>query len=186
MQHPSKAGEEDKNVSSPELATPVDSGAEKEPKKGLTGLITARCMTSNQDELLDASRTPSEQAGTGIQAEAELATGAVVMLKQPGCDVDGLQTRVTGKITEPDGTLLYRLEYCVEGKPLMVSGDSLEPMADGDGSGIFGSVIKATSKQLLQVLGRACPFFGPGLWTVRPEEVTPKAWRQLAQLVGEV
>ena len=182
----SRASEEDKNTSSPELATPVDSGAEEEPKKGLAGLITARCMTSNQGELLSASRTPSEQAGTDIPAEAELATGAVVMLKQPGSDVDGVQTRVTGKTTGPDGMLLYRLEYCVEGKPLMVSGNCLEPVVDGDGSGVFGSVIKATSKQLLQVLGRACPFFGPGLWTVRHEEVTPKAWRQLAQLVGEM
>ena len=47
-------------------------------------------------------------------------------------------------------------------------------------------VIRATAAQLLQVLGKACPFVGPGMWTVKREEVSPLAWRQLMRLVGEV
>ena len=47
------------------------------------------------------------------------------------------------------------------------------------------TTIKATAQQLLQVLGKACPFVGPGFWTVSREEVPDKAWRQLLRLVGE-
>ena len=39
--------------------------------------------------------------------------------------------------------------------------------------------------ELLQVLGKACPFVGPGLWTVKREEVSAIAWTQLCSLVEE-
>ena len=108
--------------------------------------------------------------------------GAVVKVQHSGSDVDGVQTRVTGKVTALDSRLLYRLEHCVEGQPLIVPrrclvAVSAEQKAEG--------VVQATAAQLLKVLGKACPFFGPGLWTVKREEVSPLAWRQLRRLVGE-
>ena len=39
--------------------------------------------------------------------------------------------------------------------------------------------------ELLQALGKACPFTEPGLWEVSKKEVSPLAWRQLMRLVGE-
>ncbi|MEL6882799.1 MAG: hypothetical protein AAFP09_19905, partial [Cyanobacteria bacterium J06607_10] len=125
-----------------------------------------------------------EEAG-GQQVGAELAMGAMVKVQQPGSDVDGVQTRVTGKATDVDGKLLYRLEHCVEGQPLMLPGDCLEVVAaEASAQGAEG-VIRATAAQLLKVLGKACPFVGPGLWAVKREEVSPLSWRQLRRLVGE-
>ena len=83
---------------------------------------------------------------------------------------------------QPDGTLLYRLEACAEGQPLLVSRDRLSVVSD---SAATADAIRATAAQLLQVLGKACPFVGPGLWTVRREEVSPLAWQQLRRLVGQ-
>ncbi|MBE9063206.1 hypothetical protein [cf. Phormidesmis sp. LEGE 11477] len=193
----SRSSEEDKNSSSEKLAVPSDSGAGGEPKKLLPELLTARWVTSTSDTDLSASRTPSEQEDKSgaKQVEAveaapeeatELAMGAVVSVQHSGSDVEGVQTRVTGKVTALDGKLLYRLEHCVEGQPLMLPGDCLVTISDKQSEQKGEGVIQATAAQLLKVLGKACPFFGPGLWTVKREEVSPLAWRQLAQLVGEM
>ena len=44
--------------------------------------------------------------------------------------------------------------------------------------------IKATAAQLLKVLGKACPFVGPGLWEIRQSEVPASAWAALLRLDG--
>ncbi|MEL6159912.1 MAG: hypothetical protein AAFR18_11890 [Cyanobacteria bacterium J06627_32] len=184
------SGDEDgKNSASPELAESLDSEAGEESEKHLTELSTAKCVTASNSQDLNASRTPSEQGvmeeAGGQQVGAELAMGAMVKVQQPGSDVDGVQTRVTGKATDVDGKLLYRLEHCVEGQPLMLPGDCLEVVAaEASAQGAEG-VIRATAAQLLKVLGKACPFVGPGLWAVKREEVSPLSWRQLRRLVGE-
>ena len=150
-------------------------------------------MTASDSNDLRPSSTPSElrleqgceQVVEGPQEAIELAMGAVVKVQQPGSDVDGIQTRVTGKVTDVDGRLLYRLEYRAEGKPLLLPGDGLVALTDEPSTQGVEGVIKATAAQLLQVLGKACPFVGPGLWKVKREEVSPLAWRQLRRLVGE-
>lgn len=182
----SRGSKEDKNSSSPELATPLNSEVEKEPERGLTELITARCVTSREDELLSASRTPSEPETSGASNRAELAMGTAVIFQQPGSVMKGIETRVTGKTTQPDGTLLYRLEECAEGKPLMVPRGCLTVVVNESAAQSQAGVIQATAAQLLQVLGKACPFVGPGFWEVRRSEVPAKAWVALQRLVGEV
>ena len=173
---------ETKSILSSEPAKPRDSRAEEGLKKHLAGLSTARWMTPIQNEDLRPSTTPSAQQSPGSIQGAELAMGTAVIFQQPGSAVEGVQTRVTGKTIRPDGTLLYRLEKCAEGKPLMVSRDCLTVVADAPRSP--QSEIKATAAQLLQVLGKACPFVGPGLWTVRRSEVSPRAWGRLLKLVS--
>ncbi len=111
--------------------------------------------------------------------------GAIVSVQHSGSDVDGVQTRVTGKVTALDGKLLYRLEHCVEGQPLIVPRRCLAAISDEQSAQQGEGVIQATAAQLLKVLGQACPFFGPGLWAVRREEVSPLVWQQLRRLVGE-
>ena len=62
--------------------------------------------------------------------------GAAVKVQRPGSAVDGVQTRVTGKTTDVDGRLLYRLEHCVEGQPLMLPGNCLVAISvDGPAKG---------------------------------------------------
>ena len=189
----SKGNEEDKNSSSPELAKPLDFETRKAPKKHLPELLTARCVTASDGNVLKPSSTPSElgleqgdaQEIEGPQEAVELAMGDIVRVQQPGSDADGIQTRVTGKATDVDGRLLYRLEHRAEGKPLMLPGDCLVAVSDAKPAQGIEGVIRATAAQLLQVLGKACPFVGPGLWTVKREEVSPLAWRQLMWLAGE-
>ena len=178
----SKASEEGKSSFSSELVEPEVAEAEREPREGLTELSTARCMTTRQDKDLSPSTPPIEQVNSTDDKQAELETGTAVIFQHSGSAGEGVGTRVTGKVTQPNGMLLYRLELCAEGKPLMVSRDCLtvvEVPRPKEG------VIQATAAQLLQVLGKACPFTGPGLWTIKREEVSPLAWRQLRRLVGE-
>ena len=185
----SRGKEEGKNSASPELAGPLDPGAVEEPKKRLAELRTVRWETPTNNNGLRPSTTPSEpgleKANDGPQEAAELAMGARVNVQHSGSDVDGVQTRVTGKTTDAEGRWLYRLEHCVESQPLMLPGDCLVAIADEKPAKGAKGVIRATAAQLLQVLGKACPFVGPGLWTVKREEVSPLAWRQLVRLVGE-
>ena len=180
----SRGNGEDKKFLSSESVGSVDSKVLEEPEKVLTELLTARSVTPIQNAALSASPTPSEPEKAGVSEETELAMGTAVIFQQPGSAVEGVETRVTGKTTQPDGTLRYRLEECAEGQPLMVTRDCLT-VVDEPGPQTAGSVIRATAAQLLQVLGKACPFAGPGLWAVKREEVPPMAWRQLMRLVGE-
>ncbi|MEM6451983.1 MAG: hypothetical protein AAF703_16920, partial [Cyanobacteria bacterium P01_D01_bin.105] len=71
-----------------------------------------------------------------------------------------------------------------EGSQAFVEGAMVQ--VPGEAGKKTGAVIKATAAQLVQVLGKACPFVGPGLWTVRRDEVTAHAWGQLCGLVGEM
>ncbi|MEL6159869.1 MAG: hypothetical protein AAFR18_11670 [Cyanobacteria bacterium J06627_32] len=66
----------------------------------------------------------------------------------------------------------------VEKVETVVTGEA-QPLSKQDG------VIRATAAQLLQVLGKACPFVGPGLWAVRRDGVSPLAWGQLMRLAEE-
>ena len=124
-----------------------------------------------------------EQLNLGVSELAELVMGTAVTFQQPGSAGEGVKTRVTGKTAQPNGTLLYRLKKGAEGQSL-VARECLTVVADE--LLVQSDVIRATAKQLVQVLGKACPFVGPGLWTVKRDEVTAKAWGQLCRLVGEV
>ena len=176
--------EEDKNSSASEPVKQNVAEAAEEPKKPPAELSTARYVTLTQSKDLSASHTPVEPEKAAADTPAELAMGAVVKVQHSGSDVDGIQTRVTGKATDENGRRIYRLEHCVDGLPLMLPGNCLEAIADEKPAKGAEGVIRATAAQLLQVLGKACPFVGPGLWTIKREEVSPLAWRQLLRLVG--
>ena len=182
----SRGSEEDKKLSSSESAVAEIAEVGKGAKKHLTELSTARCMTPSKNAALSASTPPSERADSGGSNGAELAMGTAVFFQQPGSAVERVETRVTGKTIQPDGTVLYRLEKGAKGSPLMVERSCLTVVTDeAQLVSKQADVIRATAAQLLQVLGQACPFVGPGLWTVRQENVSPLAWRQLRRLVGQ-
>ncbi|NJM99845.1 MAG: hypothetical protein HC800_24330 [Phormidesmis sp. RL_2_1] len=109
--------------------------------------------------------------------------GTAVFFQQPGSAVGRVETRVTGRTTQPDGTVLYRLEKGSEGQTLMVERSCLTVVADEAHSSRQAGVIRATAVQLLQVLGKACPFVGPGLWPVKRDEVTAEVWNSLKRLI---
>ena len=79
---------------------------------------------------LSASTPPSERADSGGSNGAELAMGTAVFFQQPGSAVERIETRVTGKTIQPDGTVLYRLEKGAKGSPLMVERSCLTVVTD--------------------------------------------------------
>lgn len=111
--------------------------------------------------------------------------GAEVMIERPGSALDGVPSRVTGKVTDEQGHLVYRLEHQVNGRAVMLPGQWLARLEDQEAQQVADTVIQATAAQLFEVLGKACPFVGPGLWTVKRSEVSAQAWGQLMRLVGE-
>ena len=182
----SSGSEKDKKLPSSESAVAKVAETERGAKKHLTELSTARWMTPTKNTVLSASTPPVERVEPGASNEAELAMGTAVFFQTAGSLVEKVETRVTGKTTQPDGTVLYRLEKGAQGSPLMVERRCLTVVTEEAQSlSKQDGVIRATATQLLQVLGKACPFVGPGLWPVKREEVSPLAWRQLRRLVGE-
>ena len=130
----------------------------------------------------------SSRALEGCEAEREgndraaavpksFAVGQRVRIVMPGGSLDGVETQVLG---QP----VYRLDYQRQGRAITLPAECLQVVEAEEKALPEGAVIRATAAQLLQVLGKACPFVGPGLWMVKREEVSPLAWQQLLRLVG--
>lgn len=188
----SSGNKEDKNLIPSETANTNLSAQSPEPEEEPTELLTARCVTSSEDKDLNLFTPPSEQpnpavpAGeqAGTRAADKLAVGQLVRIVMPSGSLDGIETRVLAKTVNVLGQPVYRLDYQRQGQAITLPAECLQ-VVQMDRQLPGETVLKATAQQLLQVLGKACPFFGAGLWTVRREEVPDKAWRQLCRLVGE-
>ena len=123
------------------------------------------------------SRTASVQKG--------LSAGQRVRIVMPGGSLDGIETRVLAQTVDVLGQSVYQLEYQRQGQAITLPAECLQALSVEDRVLPGEAVIRATAAQLVQVLGQACPFVGPGLWIVRRSEVSPKAWSQLIELVSE-
>ena len=95
-------------------------------------------------------------------------------------------TQVTAQVLDVLGQPVYQLAYQRQGQGVMLPAECLQVIEAKERAVSSERVIRATAAQLLQVLGKACPFVGPGLWTVTRNEVPAKAWGQLCKLVGEM
>ena len=111
--------------------------------------------------------------------------GQQVRIAMPGGSLDGIETRVLAQALNVLGQPVYQLEHQRQGQAVSLPAECLQ-IVDASEPELppKAAVIRATAAQLLQVLGKACPFVGPGLWTVRREDVSPLAWRQLRRLTG--
>ena len=123
----------------------------------------------------------------GKPAEIEplrFTVGQAVRIFMPGGSLDGIETRIQAQVLNVLGQPVYQLDYLRQGQAVSLPAECLQAIQankalPGD------AVIRATAAQLLQVLGQACPFVGPGLWEVRRDEVPAKAWNALQLLVTE-
>ena len=116
-----------------------------------------------------------------------LSAGQRVRIVMPGGSLDGIETRVLAQTVDVLGQPVYQLEHQRQGQAISLPAECLQIVTASEPEPPpKEAVIRATAAQLLQVLGQACPFVGPGLWTVRRDEVTPKAWVQLEKLIGAV
>ncbi|KPQ31376.1 MAG: hypothetical protein HLUCCA11_23845 [Phormidesmis priestleyi Ana] len=164
----------------------------------IEGAAAAKSTPQLPDELATAETTPAEpdnheneaphseekgelDAGLGTKT---LTAGQLVRIVMPGGSLNGIETRVLAQTVNVLGQPVYRLDYQRQGQAITLPVECLQVVQERQP--VPGeTAIKATAEQLLQVLGKACPFVGPGFWTVRREEVPDKAWRQLLRLVGE-
>jgi hypothetical protein len=192
-------------------------------KKGVTLLLTLRCVTSIYGNAFAQLHTPQNEVELGgggtpslkTQLPDELATseltsvkgdhaaiagpkseldmglgqkaltaGQLVRIVMPGGSLDGIETRVLAQTVDILGLPVYQLDYHRQGQAITLPAECLQAIQQ-EQRRLGETAIKATAAQLLQVLGKACPFVGPGLWTVKREEVPAKAWGQLCRLVGQ-
>lgn len=203
--------EDDVNSFSPEPSDTQIIEPEFRAKSYATQLLTLRCVVciySNAFACLHTSENEPELGGGAIAknepelpievATAETAlidtanqmtepatSGQLVRIVMPGGSLDGIETRVLAQTTNVLGQPVYRLDYQRQGQMVTLPVECLQPIASDD-TQQGDATIRATAAQLLQVLGQACPFVGPGFWKVKRQEVTAEAWRQLCRLGEEV
>lgn len=154
---------------------------------GKTGVKTEAELPAEVAAAEMTVRTTDNQASEPVTAgEKELSAGQRVRIVMPGGSLDGIETRVLAQALNVLGQSVYQLEYQRQGQAITLPAECLQALSVEDRVLPGEAVIRATVAQLVRVLGQACPFVGPGLWTVRRSEVTPTAWGQLRRLVGEV
>jgi len=128
------------------------------------------CMT----EMKGDSRTAS--------VSKAFTSGQLVRIVMPSGSLDGIETQVLAQMLDVLGQTVYRLDYYRQGRAITLPAVCLQKV-EGTGKSLPGkAVIRATTQQLLQVLGKACPFVGPGLWTVSQSDMAPKNWNALRRL----
>jgi hypothetical protein len=143
-------------------------------------LATTEMASANAD--LVAIAAPKSELDTGLGQKA-LTAGQRVRIVMPGGSLDRIETRVLAQTVDSLGLPVYRLDYHRQGQAITLPAECLQVVQEGQQLP-GATAIKATAAQLLQVLGKACPFVGPGLWTVRRDEVPAHSWGQLCRLVG--
>ena len=165
-------------------------------KRGITQLLTLRCVIAIYSNLFTSFDTPKKRLSEGgasvagtvtqssaVSAPADLwlscfAVGQLVRIAMPGGSLDGIETCVQAQVLNVLGQPVYQLDYLRQGRAITLPAECLQAIQ------VEERVVKATSAQLLQVLGRACPFSGPKLWEIRRSDVPAQAWNALMQMVA--
>ena len=202
----SRRWEEDKNLSLAETVKPETLEGSKEAFGNFAQLLTLRWVTSIYSKALSQFPTPLNQTlreggcpatqGTGAALSEKKAVnrvgqaldiGVPVTVVMPGGQLNGMQTTVVAIDRDILGQRVYRLALERQRRAVSLPRECLQRVeVEPADRAAETAVIRATAQQLLQVLGKACPFVGPGLWTVKRDEVPAKAWGQLCRLIGEM
>ena len=133
---------------------------------------------------IKATQASEKQDKKPSSEQKGLTGGQRVRIAMPGGSLDGIETRVIAQALNVLGQPVYQLEHQRQGQAVSLPTECLQVIeASEQAPPSIEAVIRATAAQLLQVLGQACPFVGPGLWTVQRSEVSPQAWTQLQQLL---
>ena len=144
--------------------------------------VVSIALSGASDEAVEEKPT---EVPKRVDSGQKLTVGQRVRITMPGGSLNGVEAQVVGQVLDTLGQLVYQLDTQWQGRAVTLPAECLQVIAVVEPSPPQEGVIRATATQLLNVLGKACPFVGPGLWTVRREEMSPLAWRQLRRLVGE-
>jgi hypothetical protein len=184
--------QEDINYLSQEHQIPAESGADLVPGKAANKLRTGGYVTPIQNQGLNPSPPPIQEGGQRESAAVkmtvdnpvDLAPGDEVLIKLPGCPMNGVKTKVRGKTKDELQRRVYRLDYRLHGQYMTLPMECLEVVATTKRPSAVETAIRATAAQLFTVLGNANPFVGPGLWEVKRGDVPAQVWERLRQIVG--
>jgi hypothetical protein len=184
--------QEDVNYLAQEHLIPAESGADLGLEKTTHKLRTGGYVTPIQNQALNPSHPPNQEGGqiepapvilTGA-SPVDLAPGDEVLIKLPGCPMNGVKTKVRGKTKDELQRRVYRLDYRLHGQYMTLPIECLEVVATTKRPSAVETAIRATAAQLFSVLGNANPFVGPGLWEVKRGDVPAQAWERLRRIVG--
>ena len=154
----------------------------KQPSESAVSDATLVAADNSPVEVTGADE--KEQKDTTEQPKG-LTVGQQVRIAMPGGSLDGIETKVIARALNVLGQPVYQLDYQRQGQTISLPPECLQAIQT-EAKALPGKrIIQATAAELIQVLGKACPFVGPGLWTVKREDLPPTAWRQLLGLVEE-
>jgi hypothetical protein len=182
----------DVNCLSQEHLMPAESGADLGLEKAADKLRTGGCVTPIQNQALNPSPPPIQEGGQiepaplkmTVDNPVDLAPGDEVLIKLPGCPMNGVKTKVRGKTKDELQRRVYRLYYRLHGQYMTLPIECLEVVSTTKRPSAVETAIRATAAQLFTVLGNANPFVGPGLWEVKRGDVPAQAWERLRRIVG--
>ena len=139
-------------------------------------------QTESKRNDTEPDKGKAKDDGKAEQSPVAIAAGVFVRVAMPGTTLDGVEAMVRAQTIDVLGQPVYELDYERQGRSVRLPAECLQvvkvkPEAHTTETAV--GVIRATAQQLRQVLGKACPFVGPGLWTVRKRELSPHAWQRL-------
>ena len=153
----------------------------KQPSKSAVSDADSIAVEDSPVEVSGADE--KEQKDTTKQPKG-LTVGQQVRIAMPGGSLDGIETKVIARALNVLGQPVYQLDYQRQGQTISLPPECLQAIQTKNTAVPKETEIAATAAQLVQVLGKTCPFVGPGLWTVKRSEVTSKAWKLLCELSG--
>ena len=155
----------------PEIAT-------NQPQKSA---VIEAALIAAADSAMKVAKTDEKEGKEPVPNKTGLTIGQRVRIAMPGGSLDGIETQVIAQTRNVLGQPVYQLAYQRQGQAISLPAECLQVV---EAKPLLGeAVIRATAAQLLQVLGKACPFVGPGLWPVRRSEVTSRVWNSLKRLI---
>ena len=132
---------------------------------------------------LEGCETEVEDDDRIAAVSKSFAAGQRVRVVMPGGSLNGVETQVIAQALDILGQPVYRLDYHRQGRAVTLPAECLQILEVKEQALPEEAMIQATAAQLLQILGQACPFVGPGLWTIKRNELSAKAWNSLKRLI---
>ena len=160
-------------------------------------LLTLRSVVSAYSNVFSDAHTPKSEAEQGGYEQGKITAKQPSESDRPEANLiaaedspieatEAAENEGKDATKQPTGLTIGQPAYQQQGQAISLQAECLQAIQTEARALPGEQVIRATAAQLLQVFGQACPFVGPGLWIVRRDEMTAKAWGALQRLVGEV
>ena len=160
-----------------------DKTAQSDPKLCDESPISERALAAAANSAISVAKAEEKDDVVTKVRRTGLSVGQRVRIVMPGGSLDGIETQVIAQALDILGQPVYRLDYHRQGRAVTLPAECLQIVEVKEQALPGEAMIRATAAQLLQILGQACPFVGPGLWTIKRNELSAKAWNSLKRLI---